>query len=232
MDLYLSGQYEYYTPYHSHTRIILPRDVGKEIMCVRVLPLPNRDISRIGKKYIVQQVITNPLTIKARNLESKEEEYIYDYNTGEWVVTDEVKDVQPNPNIHYLHIVDLKAIESGRIATQEDKVQSERKFIDILRGNPGEKHCTHCKRQNCKLVCHICKAYYCGVQCQKQDWKKHKLTCSPPKPDNSHPVSEDRISLVEGLPEPIFAPSTNFLTISEGSSIMTLMGPDGQLHHM
>lgn len=36
----------------------------------------------------------------------------------------------------------------------------------------------YCKKSNCKLKCGNCKHIkYCSVECQKKDWKIHKLMC-------------------------------------------------------
>jgi hypothetical protein len=45
--------------------------------------------------------------------------------------------------------------------------------------------CACCQKQATATVklsaCSRClKTYYCSAQCQKQDWKQHKKTCSPP----------------------------------------------------
>lgn len=42
--------------------------------------------------------------------------------------------------------------------------------------------CSHCRNENQTLKkCAICKeASYCGVECQRADWKEHKKTCTPP----------------------------------------------------
>jgi hypothetical protein len=43
--------------------------------------------------------------------------------------------------------------------------------------------CLVCKKANSKSVCSICKrAVYCGKDCQRKDWKRHKIVeCVPPK---------------------------------------------------
>ena len=42
--------------------------------------------------------------------------------------------------------------------------------------------CAHCGKQPSELKrCPVCKqAWYCGAECQKAAWKKHKKTCAPP----------------------------------------------------
>ena len=42
------------------------------------------------------------------------------------------------------------------------------------------KTCSTCQSTNVELLkCTRCKtSYYCNVECQKQDWPKHKLICS------------------------------------------------------
>ena len=40
-------------------------------------------------------------------------------------------------------------------------------------GNPGTLRCSKCK-----------KVYYCSKECQKSDWKTHKLSCSTSQNDD------------------------------------------------
>ena len=38
--------------------------------------------------------------------------------------------------------------------------------------------CQHCKKLGAKSYCSSCKSsYYCNVECQRADWKKHKRKC-------------------------------------------------------
>jgi hypothetical protein len=43
--------------------------------------------------------------------------------------------------------------------------------------------CFVCKKENSKSICSICKrAVYCGKDCQRKDWKRHKIVdCVPPR---------------------------------------------------
>lgn len=47
---------------------------------------------------------------------------------------------------------------------------------------PDQQPCDRCGNYYSKLLrCGRCKkANYCGVECQKQDWAKHKPNCHPP----------------------------------------------------
>lgn len=41
------------------------------------------------------------------------------------------------------------------------------------------KECAYCGKQNCTDRCGKCqKVYYCSVECQKNDWQKHKQVCA------------------------------------------------------
>ena len=55
------------------------------------------------------------------------------------------------------------------------------KFGDLL---PGEKKaakivkCRRCRKETKLMKCAVCESvWYCGAQCQKEDWKRHKLFC-------------------------------------------------------
>lgn len=41
------------------------------------------------------------------------------------------------------------------------------------------KHCNFCKAETLKNACSCGKVSYCGVDCQKSDWKSHKPDCPP-----------------------------------------------------
>lgn len=50
-------------------------------------------------------------------------------------------------------------------------------------------YCNNCSKENAKLRCSKCKlVYYCSNECQKQDWKKHKLIC------NNNPENENNLT--------------------------------------
>ncbi len=43
--------------------------------------------------------------------------------------------------------------------------------------------CAHCGKQGAAVLkrCSICKqVWYCGADCQKAGWRRHKKTCAPP----------------------------------------------------
>ena len=41
-----------------------------------------------------------------------------------------------------------------------------------------KRKCDKCKKVKAKSCCSKCKsAYYCGVECQRSDWKEHKVVC-------------------------------------------------------
>ena len=55
------------------------------------------------------------------------------------------------------------------------------KFPDVL---PDEKKlkkivkCRRCRKESKLMKCAVCKSvWYCGAQCQKDDWKRHKVFC-------------------------------------------------------
>ena len=55
------------------------------------------------------------------------------------------------------------------------------KFPDVL---PDEKKlkkivkCRRCRKETKLMKCAVCESvWYCGAQCQKDDWKRHKLFC-------------------------------------------------------
>ena len=55
------------------------------------------------------------------------------------------------------------------------------KFPDVL---PDEEElkkilkCRRCRRESKLMKCSVCEAvWYCGAQCQKEDWKRHKVFC-------------------------------------------------------
>ena len=65
-------------------------------------------------------------------------------------------------------------------------VNLEKKTIifteDFIDENPSyffDKSCNHCHTENTELFkCGNCKCvYYCSKECQKQDWKLHKINC-------------------------------------------------------
>ena len=55
------------------------------------------------------------------------------------------------------------------------------KFVDLL---PDEKKgqtivkCRRCRKESKLMKCSVCEeVWYCGAQCQKDDWKRHKVFC-------------------------------------------------------
>ena len=55
------------------------------------------------------------------------------------------------------------------------------KFPDVLPGEGGPEtvvKCRRCRKQTKLMKCSVCeKVSYCGAQCQKEDWKRHKVFC-------------------------------------------------------
>ena len=53
----------------------------------------------------------------------------------------------------------------------EDLLPSEKKLAAIIK-------CRRCRKQTKLMKCSVCeKVWYCSAQCQKDDWKRHKLFC-------------------------------------------------------
>ena len=55
------------------------------------------------------------------------------------------------------------------------------KFPDVLPEDEKVakiERCRRCRKQTKLMKCAVCeKVYYCGAQCQKEDWKRHKVFC-------------------------------------------------------
>lgn len=66
------------------------------------------------------------------------------------------------------------------------------------------KVCGHCGKSENLKTCNRCRlTRYCGPECQKADWKKHKATCRPCVPISSFstPSGETHTLLAEGMCE-------------------------------
>jgi|SaaInlV_125m_DNA_1040241.scaffolds.fasta_scaffold11359_2 hypothetical protein len=66
------------------------------------------------------------------------------------------------------------------------------------------KVCGHCGKSENLKTCNRCGlTRYCGPECQKADWKKHKVTCRPAVPiaSFSTPAGETHTLLAEGTHE-------------------------------
>lgn len=68
--------------------------------------------------------------------------------------------------------------------TKKDKIKiTLTDFLDLSARIISLEQCYCCQRQIPKYYkCPCYKAYYCGVECQKKDWPKHKLICTYVKP--------------------------------------------------
>jgi len=73
--------------------------------------------------------------------------------------------VYPDGAVVYSYNIDLAVIIKG------DK-------CICRRIQQQQKRCGKCRKQNVKNKCSKCKhQYYCGEECQKGDWKRHKKEC-------------------------------------------------------
>jgi hypothetical protein len=75
---------------------------------------------------------------------------------------------------YWIKINQLLSIEK----TPYDMLNSIREDLQTKVMYPDiNKACNFCKLGNCDLVCSKCKnTYYCSIECQREDWKKHKLS--------------------------------------------------------
>ncbi|XP_062588474.1 uncharacterized protein LOC134250137 [Saccostrea cucullata] len=70
----------------------------------------------------------------------------------------------------------LQEVEKG---DQKDAVFSKEKTTAEDNGHKSLNVCTVCGKKGTMKVCQRCKVQkYCSPECQKTDWKKHKLNCT------------------------------------------------------
>jgi len=64
------------------------------------------------------------------------------------------------------------------LMTQVKKSDDEKEIVQKKLENLEKKSkCTGCNKVGLKK-CKSCKAvYYCSIECQKKDWKNHKVNC-------------------------------------------------------
>uniref|UniRef100_A0A1A9W0T5 Tudor domain-containing protein 1 n=1 Tax=Glossina brevipalpis TaxID=37001 RepID=A0A1A9W0T5_9MUSC len=80
--------------------------------------------------------------------------------------------------------------------------------VEFTQRKPPSKvnKCTLCKR-DCDSICMRCRAYYCGVECQKNNWDEHRRICGRPRVLQVGKITEinddkqNRIALKENLGE-------------------------------
>ena len=88
--------------------------------------------------------------------------------------------------VYYVHnISDPRAVEEEKRKIQVS--QKYRQLLPLHLNYPAEEMisnamfnlCNHCKKHKADLKqCVRCKiALYCDANCQKADWRKHKVTC-------------------------------------------------------
>uniref|UniRef100_A0A1A9V3A2 Tudor domain-containing protein 1 n=1 Tax=Glossina austeni TaxID=7395 RepID=A0A1A9V3A2_GLOAU len=65
---------------------------------------------------------------------------------------------------------------SDKMKTSEEVGTHTKEEFTRLKNN----QCILCRRE-CRLVCRRCRGYYCGVECQKRDWEKHRYICGRPR---------------------------------------------------
>jgi hypothetical protein len=171
MNLFRSGNYERYTPYHPFTRKITEKDIGKKIMIVRPSWIHNETqyCTDIGTIYTVKGIDY------LDRLETEGEKIIPSDNEGHFVLLDEVKDVRPSDAIHPMHLKKTSSFE--KFSTFERVVKGER-----------IKECANCFRQNSTLGC--CEAIYCSELCKEEDFMRHRLKCKLLSPEEQHKVNE------------------------------------------
>jgi hypothetical protein len=188
MFLYLSGQYNYFTPYHKYSRKVLKKDIGKKIACVRGTqrgfrytdnPFNNLDLSYVGgEEYTVVDVLDDGtiVTDKDKNITS-------DYNEGQWVAKDEVPTgIRPDTSVNKQHdkeIFDINYYQEDTPDGRSNSWISKSAFVNMVCGKREEPYCEVCYKQYNTKICGRCKkAHYCSVECQRNDWKKHKRRCN------------------------------------------------------
>ena len=69
-------------------------------------------------------------------------------------------------------------IEIANIVLGELVKDNNWKNIDNNTLYVKKKICTHCKEFKCYSRCESCRQPYCSKNCQKLDWKSHKLICN------------------------------------------------------
>jgi len=66
-------------------------------------------------------------------------------------------------------------LSSGHSASTNARASSSRKMEP-----PGDKTCAFCGKEDAAKICGRCKDQsYCSVDCQRQDWARHKKSCVP-----------------------------------------------------
>ena len=79
-------------------------------------------------------------------------------------------------------------------------VQGEKGFLQLHKPGNSMLVCGACSRPDAPARCSRCFEAYCGPECQRKAWPKHKLVCTPKKvPDPQR--AQARGDLSKGIPE-------------------------------